>query len=268
MRVRFPRGISVAQVLAAAATLTSSLAVTVWPALQGPIEFSPSVTLEWLGTVAMLWVTAFAADNLCELRRTRQAECEPLLFAVLITTVFGSCVHRPVAPASGPCLNPPDLIQQAEQITALRHYRYTTQSGGLPPEGWTAEALEFDESVVLGWQNTEHLTSESTRITHALVWIRLRDRQTEKMRWALATVQRAEGNDDWQSGGLWWGPVQPAYIFDHPPRGREIRWFVEQYERMSFEPLPPGSYFRFAGSGVCDRNWLRVVGERHLALPD
>ena len=202
-----------------------------------------------------------------DLRLLRPVGTDTLLLVLLATMAFSSCAHRRAAPASGPCLNPPDLIQQAQQITALRQYRLTTQNGGLPPEGWIAEALEFDESTVLSWQTTEHLTSAATRIMHALVWTRFRDRQTGTTRWALATVQRAEGDEEWQSGGLWWGPVQPAYIFDHPPRNQDIRWFVEQYERMSFEPLPPGNYFRFAGSGVCDRNWLRVVDERPLALP-
>ena len=81
-----------------------------------------------------------------------------MLLVILITMAFSGCVHRQGAPTSGPCLNRPDLIQQAEQITALRQYRQTTQSGGLPPEGWTMEALEFNESAVLGWQTTEHLT--------------------------------------------------------------------------------------------------------------
>lgn len=77
------RNVSVAQLLAAAGTVGSLLVVTVAPALQGPVEFSPSVALDWMGLVALLWATAYAADNLLEIRRARFAEFEPLLDVVV-----------------------------------------------------------------------------------------------------------------------------------------------------------------------------------------
>jgi hypothetical protein len=70
---------SLAQWLAAAASVTGLAAITVVPLLQGHTQFDSKLAFDWMTFVAVVWATAFAADNLAEMQRTRVSEFEPLI---------------------------------------------------------------------------------------------------------------------------------------------------------------------------------------------
>jgi hypothetical protein len=71
--------VSVAQWLALTASVIALALVTIVPMWEGATRFDSKTAFDWMTFVAVVWATAFAADNLAEMQRTRISEFEPLL---------------------------------------------------------------------------------------------------------------------------------------------------------------------------------------------